>query len=184
MPVFSEAVSTLIKAQQSVISPISSRFFIPRWNSSVRRCSAAFLLQLLFLCLLFWPGHALAGMASIKGEKVNMRAKPATSSTVLWQLGNGYPLMVLKKKRAWLKVKDFEGDVGWVYRKLTSNRPHLIVKKRLVDIHKKPTSRSRIIGKARYGVVFATLKQYRGWAKVKHQSGLIGWIRRDLLWGW
>ncbi len=142
------------------------------------------LLQLFFFYLLFLPSHALAEMASVKGEKVNLRAKPTTAASVLWELGEGFPLMVLRKKRGWLKVKDFEGDVGWIYRDLTSNRPHLIVRKKLVNIRKKPTSRSRIIGKAKYGVVFATLKQYKGWAKVKHESGLIGWIRRDLLWGW
>lgn len=184
MPDFSEAVSTLIKAQRSVISLITSRLFHPLRNRFLRRPGAALLLQVFFLCLLFWPSHALAEMASIKGEKVNMRAKPDTASTVLWELGDGFPLRVLRKKKSWLKVKDFEGDVGWVYRRLTANRPHLIVKKKLVNIRRKPNPGSRIIGKAKYGVVFATLKQYKGWAKVKHQSGLIGWIRRDLLWGW
>jgi len=128
----------------------------------------------------------LAGteMISIKGEKVNMRSGPATSYNISWELGNGYPLKVLQKKRSWLKVKDFEGDTGWVYRKLTSNKPHLIVKRKHVNIRKAPTTRSRIIGKANYGVVFATIKQKKGWAKVKHESGLVGWIKRDLLWGW
>ena len=183
MPVFSEAIPTLIKAQRSVISVFSFRLS-NLWNRFKPFLLVVLVLQVFLFPILFLPAHVHAEMTSINGEKVNMRAKPATSSTVLWELGEGFPLKVLKKKKSWLKVRDFEGDVGWVYRRLTSKRPHLIVKKKLVNIRKKPTSRSRIIGKAKYGVVFATLKQYKGWAKVKHESGLIGWIRRDLLWGW
>ena len=134
--------------------------------------------------ILLFPVQTKAEMVSIDGEKVNMRSGPATSYDIVWELGKGYPLMILEKKKSWLKVKDFEGDTGWVYRKLTSNRPHLIVKKKHVNIRKAPTTHASIIGKANYGVVFATIKQQKGWAKVKHDSGLIGWIRRDLLWGW
>lgn len=184
MPVFSEAASSLTKAQQSITRISSFRLGNSLRNRHKQKLFAVLVLQVFLLCIFFLPAHALAEMTSIKGEKVNMRAKPASTATILWQLGEGFPLKVLKKRRNWLKVKDFEGDVGWVFRKLTSKRPHLIVKKKMVNIRNKPASRSRIIGKAKYGVVFATLKQYRGWAKVKHQSGLIGWIRRDLLWGW
>ena len=145
-----------------------------------------------FRCLLliavglsfFLPIRATAEMVSIKGEKVNMRSGPATSYNIVWELGKGYPLMILEKKRSWLKVKDFEGDTGWVYRKLTSNKPHMIVKKKHVNIRREPNTKSRVIGKANYGVVFATIKQQKDWAKVKHDSGLVGWIKRDLLWGW
>ena len=184
MPVFSEAVSTLKNQQKLVIPTIFSRPFSPPWNRIQRRFSAVLLLLALLLGLFTLPGRAFAEMVSISGEKVNLRAGPATTYPILWELGEGFPLIVLAKKRSWLKVKDFEGDVGWVYRRLTSNRPHLIVKKERVNIRKAPNSRSRLIGKANYGVVFATLKQHKGWAKVKHQSGLIGWIKRDLLWGW
>ena len=133
---------------------------------------------------LFLPNRSAAEMVSIKGEKVNLRSGPATSSSIIWELGKGYPLLILQKKKSWLKVKDFEGDTGWVYRKLTFNKPHVIVKKKNVNIRKEPSTKSSIIGKANYGVVFATVKQQNGWAKVRHDSGLVGWIKRDLLWGW
>jgi len=32
--------------------------------------------------------------------------------------------------------------------------------------------------------VFANVKLQKGWAKVKHESGLDGWLKRDLLRGW
>jgi len=81
------------------------------------------------------------------------------------------------------KAKDFEGDIDWVNRKLITNTPHMIVKKKHVNNPMEPNTSSSIVGKANYGVVLATVKQQKGYAKVKHESGLVGWIKRDLLWG-
>jgi Bacterial SH3 domain. len=80
---------------------------------------------------------------------------------------------VLKRRGNWYKVKDFEGDSGWIYRKLLSSRPHVIVKRKVVNIRTGPGSRYRLLGKANYGVVFLTLGKKRGWIKVKHAHGLI-----------
>lgn len=184
MPVFSEKTSTLKNQQKSVASIIFPRQSASWLKRPKRHHRTVILLLVLFFGFFSLPGHVFADMTSIKGEKVNLRSGPATTYPILWELGEGFPLVVLKKKRSWLKVKDFEGDTGWVYRKLTSNRPHLIVKKKQVNIRKTPNPHSPVIGKANYGVVFSTLKRYKGWAKVKHQSGLVGWIERDLLWGW
>ncbi|MGI9571537.1 MAG: SH3 domain-containing protein, partial [Desulfobulbia bacterium] len=85
-------------------------------------------------------------------------------------------------------VEDFENDTGWLYKKLTSRTGHMIVKvnkdkNKKINIRSGPGTKYPIVGKAYYGVVFKTMKQQDGWAKLKHDSGLEGWIRRDLLWG-
>ncbi|HFQ81843.1 MAG TPA: peptide-binding protein [Desulfobacterales bacterium] len=125
-----------------------------------------------------------ARMLSVTGGKVNLRTGPGNKYAVRWEYGRGFPVRVLKRRGNWYKVKDFEGDSGWIYRKLLSSRPHVIVKRKVVNIRTGPGSRYRLLGKANYGVVFLTLGKKRGWIKVKHAHGLIGWIRRDLLWGW
>lgn len=125
-----------------------------------------------------------AEMVSISKPRVNMRSGPGTKHDVLWEIGEGYPLMVLKTKGKWIKVKDFENDVGWVYRPLTSHKRHLVVKKKRVNIRSGPGKKYRIIGTAEHGTVFHTLKQIKGWAKVRDEYGLIGWVYRKLLWGW
>jgi len=127
---------------------------------------------------------AQARMVSITGKEVNMRSGPGIGYAIRWELSKGYPLLVLETRGGWLKVRDFENDVGWVFRSLTGRKPHLIVKKSRVNIRSGPGSRYKIIGKAEYGVVLQTLAQKQGWAKVIHENGLAGWIKRDLLWGW
>ena len=145
---------------------------------------------IIFFCLfLFSSVPVFAEMMSVKGNKVNLRTGPGIQYKVKWEYGNGFPLLILQKKGHWVKVKDFEGDTGWIYRKLLVDKPMMIVKvnknrKNKINIRNKPGFDGKIIGKAYYGVVFSTLQQKAGWVKVRHESGLEGWIKRNLLWGY
>ena len=147
------------------------------------------ILVTLFLCVFSIPYAAIAEMLSVKGDKVNLRTGPGKQYKVKWEYGKGFPLKVIKKNGKWIKVKDFEGDSGWIYRKLLVNKPQMIVKanrgqNQKINIRRGPGTKKKIIGKAYYGVVFSTVSQKSGWVKVKHDSGLEGWIKRSLLWGY
>ncbi len=139
---------------------------------------------LVFSFLLFAAAAASARMVSIKGRKVNLRAGPGTKYEVLWELGRGFPLKVIKKKNGWLKVRDFENDEGWVLARLVNRVPHMVVKRKRINIRSGPGTRYRLVGKANYGVVFRTLKRRGAWVKVRHENGTTGWVLRRLLWGW
>ncbi len=132
---------------------------------------------------------ASAQMLSIKGDDINMRSGPGTQYKVLWQLGSGFPLKVLKKQGDWYRVQDFEGSVGWVHKMVTTSTPHMIVKvhkktKKKINVRSGPGTNNRIVAQAYYGVVFKTLEQKNGWAHVEHEKGITGWIKRSLLWGY
>jgi SH3-like domain-containing protein len=149
---------------------------------------AKIILPLLFLSL-FILSPAFAKMRSIDGEKVHLRSGPGTKYSAKWEYGDGFPLKVLTQKGNWVKVKDFENDTGWVFKKYLTSKPHMIVKvnkgkKKKINIRSGPGTKYKAVGKAYYGVVFETLGQKKGWAKVKHESGLTGWIKRSLLWGY
>ena len=142
----------------------------------------------MFFLSIFLVTSAYAKMNSIKGDKVQLRSGPGTKYSSKWEYGDGFPLKVLTRKGSWVKVKDFENDTGWVYKQFLASTPHMIVKvnkgtKKKINIRSGPGTKSKIVGKAYYGVVFKTLTQKQGWAKVKHESGLTGWVKRSLLWG-
>jgi SH3-like domain-containing protein len=146
----------------------------------------------LLLLLLAWSvcGQA-AGitMVSVAGKKVNLRKGPSTKYPIIWELGKGFPLRVISSQGNWIKVSDFENDVGWIYKNLVSKKPHLIVQtnkdsRARLNIRSGPGTKYKIVGKAEYGVVFETLKRGDGWVKVRHEKGLTGWVKRSLLWGW
>lgn len=142
-----------------------------------------FILVLLMIFCTAEAAYAIK-MVSIDAGKVNMRSGPGSNYAILWELGKGYPLKVVGNKGNWVKVEDFEGDRGWVYRKLLGRKAHLIVKKRRVNVRSGPGRNYRVVGKANYGVVFRTLSRKNGWVKIRHENGLTGWIKRNLLWGW
>ncbi len=127
-------------------------------------------------------------MVSISANKINIRSGPGKQYRVKWEYGKGFPLQVIDSQDGWYKVKDFENDTGWVFKQLVNGQGHMIVKvnkskKSTINIRSGPGTKYDIVGKAYYGVVFKTLEQRSGWAKVKHHSGVVGWIKRTLLWG-
>lgn len=146
-------------------------------------------LFLILFALVFVSSAWAKTMLSISGDKVNMRTGPGTQYKVSWVLGNGYPLEVLKKSGNWYRVRDFEGTIGWVHSSVATRSPHMIVKvhknsKKRINVRSGPSTKNRIVAKAYYGVVFKTLEQKAGWAKVQHEKGVVGWIKRSLLWGY
>ena len=134
--------------------------------------------------LLAFTSVAHAEMVSISRHKVSMRSGPGTKYQIKWELGLGYPLKVISSKGNWLKVTDYESDTGWVDKKLVGKTPYMIVKNEKTIICDGPGEKQRIVGEANLGVVLRTIQHKKGWVRVKHESGLTGWVRQDLLWGW
>ncbi len=147
-----------------------------------------FLVLFTVFAIFLFATYSYAQMLSVDGENVNLRSGPGTKYEVKWEYGKGFPLKVISKKGDWVKVSDFENDSGWIYKPLLSKKGHMIVKafkdkNKRVNIRSGPGTRYKVVGKAYYGVVFETLEQSNGWIKVRHESGLVGWIKRTLVWG-
>ena len=137
----------------------------------------------LSVCVLGAPSFAQQ-MVSVSGEEINMRSGPGTRFEAVWSLIRGYPLRVLGRRGGWLKVRDFEGDQGWVFRPLTGRAPHHIVKAQGANLRARPSTRSRILGRLSYGDILRTLGKRAGWVRVRQSDGTRGWVARRLLWGW
>ncbi|MCB2018986.1 MAG: SH3 domain-containing protein [Hydrogenophaga sp.] len=130
-------------------------------------------------------GSALAqSMVSVRPQSIHMRDGPGTRHDALWLVSRGYPLKVVGRKGNWLKVRDFEGDGGWVSRPLTSTTPYHIVKVSKANLRSGPGTSFRIKGSVQYGETLRTLQKKDGWVKVRHDTIGQGWISRKLVWGW
>lgn len=137
---------------------------------------------LVFLFVLSSAAHA--EMVSINHDKAKMLSGPGEKYTTKWELDVGYPLKVISRKGNWLKVTDYESDTGWVHKKLVAKTPYVIVKDKKTVIRDSPGENQAAVANADRGVVLRTIKHKKGWVQVRHESGLVGWIRRDRLWGW
>ena len=141
-------------------------------------------LQIVLLALLLIGSASAQTMVSVDRPILNMRSGAGTDKPILWALAQGFPLQVLDRKGQWLKVKDFEGDLGWVYRPLVSKKAHVIVRATAANVRSAPSTRSQVRGKVQYGEVLRTLERKKSWVRVQRQSGTQGWIYKPLVWGW
>lgn len=141
-------------------------------------------LQIVLLALLLIGSASAQTMVSVDRPILNMRSGAGTDKPILWALAQGFPLQVLDRKGQWLKVKDFEGDLGWVYRPLVSKKAHVIVRATVANVRSAPSTRSQVRGKVQYGEVLRTLERKKSWVRVQRQSGTQGWIYKPLVWGW
>lgn len=139
-------------------------------------------------CLLFSPAAVLAEMVAIAGEDVNMRSGPGTKNEVLWKMGTGFPLEVVKRAGDWLQVKDFEGSTGWVQKNTINTTQHVVVRAnkgtdKTINVRSEPSRKAGVVAQAKYGVVFKKLAKKGDWVQVEHGEGVTGWIESSLLWG-
>jgi len=147
--------------------------------------------RILLLCTFFsllHAGAALAEMVSIANEDINMRSGPGTQHEILWKIGTGFPVEIIKSNGEWLQVKDFEGSTGWVKKNITQKTPHMIVKankgtKKQINVRNEPSAKGKVVARANYGVVFKTLEKKGEWVKVEHGKEVTGWVESGQLWG-
>ncbi len=124
-----------------------------------------------------------ATYVSVTGDNINVRTGPGTNNQVSMELFKGYPLQVLETKGEWLRVIDYEKDKGWIHKSLVVDGNTVIVNgTKSVNMRSEPSTNSSIVANVDRGVVLTKLESRGKWLKLKHSSGLIGWIYKPLLW--
>lgn len=139
-------------------------------------------IALLFLLLIMAPGAAAAERMSVKVEIANVRSGPGNQYELLWQIEKYHPILVLEKKGAWYRFKDFEGDQGWVYGSLLDKTPCVIVRVPHCNLRTGPGTTYDIAFSVDKGVPFRKLQTKGQWTQVQHANGDKGWIFNALLW--
>ncbi len=147
-----------------------------------------FLEIFVFTFTLLSANSAKTEILSVKGDNVHLRTGPGKNYSIKWIYSEGLPVEVLERKGNWVKVRDFDDDSGWLNKEFLSTQTFAIVKANRfkdesINIRSDPSSESTIVGIAYYGVVFKVLTLHSGWVKVRHKTGLTGWISSNLLWG-
>ena len=145
--------------------------------------TAAIALTVLSATLLPAAAHAQE-YVSIKGNSVNVREKPTTRSSTLWELSKGYPLQIVKRQGQWLRVKDYEATLGWVHAPLTAKSPHMVVTARTANLRSGPGQKHGRVGQLKQYEIVQTLKKQGSWAQIQRSNGQSGWVAKSLVWGW
>lgn len=126
----------------------------------------------------------LPRFVSIRAETANARRGPGLDQRIDWQfVHRGLPLEVTAEYGQWRRVRDAEGQGGWVHHSLLSGvRTGLVRGEGPVPLRAAASDAAAVRALAEPGVV-ARLEACAGaWCRVASGS-VEGWLPRAALWG-
>lgn len=154
--------------------------------------------------LLFFNSYAfaektdkfVAHFSSIKSSEVNVRKGPNVRYGIDWiYKKKGEPVEVIAEFEHWNRIRDIDGDEGWVKSVMLSKKRTAIIittipknikqskdNKLFVSLYRKPDNNSNIFAKIEYSKRVYLEECQKEWCKIK-VSDVSGWIKKQYLWG-
>lgn len=118
----------------------------------------------------------------VKASKARIRHGPGSQFNTAYMVTKGYPLEKIGQNGDWIKIRDPEGDEGWIHKSLVKETDIVVVKNKIVNIRKGPGTNNPVVMQCEQGVVLRVLERKKSWIKVQHADGETGWIHRNLVW--
>ena len=118
---------------------------------------------------------------------MNVRRGPSTSHKVSWVFtSKGYPVEIIAESDHWRRVRDSEGEEGWVYHSLLSGwRTGVISPWRQgsqISLLADPTVDASTVAKLESGVLSRIERCTGQWCNIQVNK-FSGWVKQDTLWG-
>lgn len=118
------------------------------------------------------------------GEPAVMYDSPSQKGQPLYVIARYTPVEVVVAVDAWLKVRDAEGSLAWVERRLVADKRTLIVRAERAQVRGQADDKAAVVFEAEKNVVLEFLEAGpAGWAKVKHRDGQGGYVSVKQVWG-
>jgi SH3-like domain-containing protein len=140
-------------------------------------------------CALALAGLLLHGTMAealcIKDKKANLRQGPGKHYEKLWTVFKYMPFKRLKRKGDWLRVQDLDGDIYWVYRKLTAEKYMCaVIKNNKTNMRQGPGTKFPEVPWSPIDKYFSmkVLKIKNSWVHVEDSTGDKAWVYRPLVW--
>ncbi len=132
-------------------------------------------------------GLPIPRFVSLKSDRVNVRRGPSKSHQVAWVFSRkGLPVEIVAEFDNWRRVRDSEGEEGWVFQALLDGERTAIIApwraKEKIRLYKQASTGSPAVALVEAGVVGRIGKCSGTWCTFS-TSGFSGWIEQDNLWG-
>ncbi len=129
-------------------------------------------------------GLPLPRFVSLNSDKVYARSGPAPRYPVKWiYKKSGLPVEIVQEFDVWRKIRDVNGDEGWVNKALLSNkRSVVILGEEAVTMQNDSSETARLIAKLEPGVIASLDKCEKDFCRIS-SGGFSGWVKRKTLWG-
>ncbi len=140
-----------------------------------------------FLLLLALPSFAAAPsseMMSVAARQANVRSGPGAGHEVVWRAVRFYPLEVLDREGAWVRVSDYEKDEGWVHGSVLTKTPAVVVVARKANIREGAGAGFPVRWEVDKEYPLKVVSADGAWLEVTDEDGLDGWIHKSVTWGY
>jgi SH3-like domain-containing protein len=132
-------------------------------------------------------GLPVPRFVSLKTEIVNVRRGPSSEHEVAWVFRRkGLPVEIIAEFEHWRRIRDSEGEEGWVYQSLLAGNRTAIVepwkKGAAVALRSKPENAAPAVAILKSGVI-GEIRQCNGqWCELTVDS-YDGWVTQAALFG-
>ncbi|TDI62223.1 MAG: aspartyl-trna synthetase [Alphaproteobacteria bacterium] len=128
-------------------------------------------------------GFLVPRFVSLGVSKANMRVGPKQTHPIAWVYQKkGLPLEIVQEHESWRKVRDIDGAIGWMHKRLLVGKRTAIVTADWAEIRDLPDALSVMVIRAERGV-YATVDECQiNWCLVS-VDGDEGWVPKSSLWG-
>ena len=137
----------------------------------------------LFAALLASANAAALEFRSIAEPAAILYDAPSAKAQKLYVLSQGYPVEVVVKLDAWIKVRDESGEFAWIEKSRLSERHTVMVKVASAEARQAANENSPVVFTAEKSVFLELIEVAAGWAKVRHVDGVTGFVKVSQLWG-
>jgi SH3-like domain-containing protein len=129
-------------------------------------------------------GLPVPRFVTLAADKVFVRTGPALRYPIKWVYQRQrLPVEVVQEFDTWRKIRDMDGDDGWVHSSLLSGDRSVIVKGEAnLSIRREAEPDSRVLAHLEPNVIAAVLQCKAAWCEVR-ADGYKGYAERKFLWG-
>jgi SH3-like domain-containing protein len=132
-------------------------------------------------------GLPVPRFVSLKRSKVNVRRGPSNEHKIAWIFKfKGLPVEIIAEFEHWRRIRDSEGQEGWVYQSLLTGKRMISVapwrKGAAIQLRDEPTPAATVLANVSAGAVGEVKKCTGNWCNVALGS-YQGWISQSMLWG-
>ena len=134
--------------------------------------------------ILLAAGVLPAGAQSlcVQASRANLRAGPGTDHRITWEVNRYMPFQQVAVEGDWVKVKDVDGDLHWIYAPLVTDKLDCVtISAPKANIRKKPSTRAEKWFTVEQYTSFKRTGREDKWVKIEYE-GQTMWVYASLIW--
>lgn len=164
--------------QAAILSPMTSD------KPSCGRPGRIFLAFVLLFCAAAARGQfeSEKEYMSVSTPRANLRAEPEEKGELLWRLWKFMPVEIVAYRGDWRKIRDLDGDEGWLHKSTLENVPTVMVSAKEAKLRKTPGG--AVVWYLERGYAMRVFSIRGDWIEVSDLAGVSGWIHKSVVWGY